>query len=84
MLNDLAHISSGRIAPIPHVLVKAVRDDQDQKDYLQVAGLAVTHENFLVRGEWPGANGWERTTGDVATPADLPRFHDVVRAMAAK
>jgi len=84
LLNDLAYISSGRIAPIPAALVSGVRDEKDQKDYLHVAGLAAAHENFLVRGEWPGANGWEREPGEVATPADLARFHDVVRAMAAK
>ena len=83
-LNDLAHISSGRIAPIPAALVNRVRDEKDQKDYLDVAGLAVVHEHFLVRGTWPGANGWDRAPGEVASRADLPRFHDVVRTMAAK
>ena len=83
-LNDLAHVSSGFIAPIPAALVSAVRDEKEQKDYLGVASMAAVHENFLVRGAWPGAGGWDRATGDVATPADLGRFHDVVRAMAGK
>jgi hypothetical protein len=81
-LNDLAHISSGRIAPIPPALVSGMRDEKEQKDYLNVAGMTAAHENFLVRGAWPGANGWGREPGEVVTPADLPRFHDVVRAMA--
>jgi predicted dehydrogenase len=83
-LNDLAHISSGQIAPIPITLINGVRDEKDQKDYLDVASMAAAHENFLVRGAWPGGNGWGRATGEVATPADLPRFHDVVHAMAAR
>ena len=81
-LNDLAHVSSGHIASIPTELVTALRDEKEQKDYVHVASIAAAHENFLVRGLWPGANGWNRATGDVATPADLPRFRDVVRAMA--
>ena len=81
-LNDLAHISSGHIAPIPSSLVTHVREEKEQKDYLNVAGMTAAHESFLVRGTWPGANGWERAPGEVVTPADLPRFHDIVRAMA--
>jgi hypothetical protein len=40
-------------------------------------------DNFLCRGIWPSYAGWRRDNGDVVTPADLPRFHGVVRAMAA-
>lgn len=83
-LNDLAHVSSGRIATIPPSLVSGVREEKEQKDYLHVAGMTAAHENFLVRGTWPGANGWEREPGEVATPGDLGRFHDVVRKMAGK
>ena len=84
MLNDLAHVSSRHIAPLPAELVTAVREEKEQKDYLHVASMAAAHENFLVRGVWPGANGWGRAPGEVATPADLPRFRDTVRAMAGK
>jgi predicted dehydrogenase len=84
VLNDLAHISAQHIAQIPAALVRGVRDEKEQKDYLDVPGMTAAHENFLVRGIWPGAQGWDRATGEVTTPADLPRFHDVVRAMAAK
>lgn len=83
-LNNLAHISSTRIAPIPAELVTATRDEKEQKDYLHVASMTAAHENFLVRGVWPGPHGWGRPTGDVATPADLARFRDTVRAMAGK
>ncbi len=83
-LNDLAHVSSGTIAPIPAVQVTGMRDEKEQKDYLHVASMAATHENFLVRGVWPSASGWDRAPGEVVTPADLPRFHDVVRAMAQR
>ncbi|HVW22051.1 MAG TPA: Gfo/Idh/MocA family oxidoreductase [Opitutaceae bacterium] len=83
-LNDLAYVSSGRIAPIPARLVSGVRDDKDQKDYLTVAGLQATVDQFLGRGLWPGANGWEREGGEVVTPAaDLARLDGVVRQMAA-
>lgn len=83
ILTNLAHISSGHIAPIPAALVSEQRDDTEQKNYLHVANLAAASERFLVRGIWPGASGWERETGPKVTPADLPRFHEVVRTMAA-
>jgi predicted dehydrogenase len=83
-LNDLAYVSSGRIAPIPAALVTGSRDDKDQKDYLQVAGLPATVDQFLTRGLWPGANGWDRAGGEVATPADLPRLAEVLRTLAAQ
>jgi hypothetical protein len=83
-LNDLAYISSRQIAAVPTRMVSTVRDEKEQKDYLQVAGLETAHENFLVRGIWPGGTGWERPPGEVVTPADLPRFHATVQAMAGK
>jgi predicted dehydrogenase len=84
VLNDLAHISSGSIHPIPAHLVTQERDEKEQKVYLSVSGMSKTVDNFLGRGIWPGYAGWRRDNGDVVTPADLPRFHDVVRAMAAQ
>jgi hypothetical protein len=84
VLNDLAHVSSGSIQPIPAHLVSVTRDEKEQKDYLTVNGMAKTVDNFLSRGIWPGYAGWRRDNGEVVTPADLARFHDVVRAMAAK
>lgn len=84
MLNDLAHISSGRIAPIPAAQVSGRRDEKDQKDYVHVTGLAAAHDAFLARGNWPGATGWDRDPPERVTPADLPRFHDVVRTMAGR
>ena len=83
-LNDLAHVSSKTIAAIPAPQVSGVREEKEQKDYLHVPGMAAAHENFLVRGAWPSASGWGREPGEVVTPADLARFHDTVRAMAAK
>ncbi len=49
-LNDLAHVSSGHIAPIPAAHVTGMRDEKEQKDYLHVASMMTAHENFLVRG----------------------------------
>jgi hypothetical protein len=83
-LNDLAYVSSRHIAAIPPPLVTPVRDNKDQKDYLHVASMATAQENFLGRGEWPGAAGWGRATGELATPADLPRVPEIVRAMAKR
>jgi predicted dehydrogenase len=77
-LNDLAHISSGHIAPIPPALVTTARDEKEQKDYFNVPAMAAAHAGFLMHGEWPS---WDRQPGEVVTSADLPRFHDVVRAM---
>ena len=83
VLNDLAHVSSGRILPIPAGLVSQARDEKEQKDYVHVAALSKVVDNFLSRGIWPSYAGWRRDNGEVVTPADLPRFHGVVRAMAA-
>lgn len=83
-LNALAYISSGRITDIPRHLVTGVRDEKEQKDYLQVQDMAAAQENFLTRGVWPSAGGWGRGPAEVVTPTDLPRLPEVVRAMAAK
>jgi hypothetical protein len=81
-LNDLAYVSSGRITPIPVAHIGGVRDEKEQKDYLQVAGMTSACEAFLERGVWPGGNGWNREPGEIATPADLPRFHETIHKMA--
>jgi len=82
-LNDLAYVSSRQIAPIPSGLVNAMRDEKEQKNYFNVPSMPMTQEKFLSRGEWPGANGWNRDPGEVATPTDLSKCQDVVRTMAA-
>jgi predicted dehydrogenase len=82
ILNDLAHVSSGSIHPIPAHLVSHARDEKEQKDYLVVEGLPKVVDSFLSRGIWPGYAGWRRDNGEVVTPNDLGRFHDTVRAMA--
>jgi predicted dehydrogenase len=83
VLNDLAHVSSARILPIPANLVSRTRDEKEQKDYLSVDGMARIVDNFLSRGIWPSYAGWRRQNGEVVTPSDLVRFDGVVRAMAA-
>jgi len=84
VLNDLAHISSGSILPIPARLVSLTRDEKEQQDYLVVEGMNKIVDNFLARGIWPGYAGWRRTNGEVVSPTDLGRFHDVVRGMAER
>jgi len=83
VLNDLAHVSSGRILPIPARLVSHSREEKEQLDYITVAGLAKVVGDFLSRGIWPGYAGWRRDNGEVVTPADLGRFRATVLAMAA-
>lgn len=83
VLNDLAHVSSGRIHPVPAHLVSHERDEKEQKDYVSVAGLAKVVGTFLCRGIWPSYAGWRRDNGEVVTPGDLSQFHGTVRAMAA-
>ena len=83
-LNGLAYISSKEISRIPAGQVSGVRDEKEQKDYLQVLGLASVQENFLTRGIWPSASGWGRPPPEVVTPSDLPRLPEVIRAMAQK
>jgi len=82
VLNDLAHVSSGTICPIPAELVSRERDEKDQKDYVAVAPLARVVDGFLAHGIWPSAAGWRPDKGEVVTPSDLGRFHATVRAMA--
>jgi len=81
-LNSLAYVSSGTITPIPRSQVTLARDGKDQKDYLAVTGMGSAVDHFLSRGQWPGAAGWERSRGDVVTPADLGRLDGVLRSMA--
>lgn len=83
-LNNLAYISSRRITQIPPALITSVRDEKEQKDYLNVASMPAAQENFLARGEWPGAHGWQRAPGDAVTPGDITRFHEIVRAMTVR
>jgi predicted dehydrogenase len=83
-LNDLAHVSSGHIQPVAPGRVSLERDEKEQKDYLDVSGLTAAQEAFTLHGVWPGASGWGRETGAVTTEADLPRFHETVRAMLEK
>lgn len=83
-LNDLAHVSSGTITPIPAALVTQVREEKEQKDYINVAGMNTAVDSFLAHGTWPGVHGWNRAGGDVTTLADLPRFEATIRAMAAQ
>jgi len=82
-LNDLAHVSSRRVATIPAERVTGVRNEKEQKDYLDVNGLTAAQENFTLKGVWPGETGWDREPGEVATLADLARFHAVIRDMIA-
>ena len=84
VLNDLAHVSSGSILPIPMRLVSIIREEKEQQNYLAVAGMAKVVDHFLSRGIWPGYSGWRRNNGEVVTPSDLGRFHDVVRGMAER
>jgi hypothetical protein len=83
ILTDNPHLSARERAVLQQ-RAHALRDPKEQKDYLHVASMTAAHENFLVRGVWPSASGWGRAPGEVATPADLPRFRDVVRAMAGQ
>jgi len=81
ILNNLAHVSSGHIAPFPAALVTGLRDEKEQKDYINVAGMQRAVDAFISQGIWPGPQGWGRATGGTATPADMSQFHDRVRAM---
>lgn len=82
LLNDLAYVSSGRIAPIPREMIAVVRDEREQQNYLDIASLAAAQEAFTLRGTWPRTNGWAREPGEIVTPLDAIRFHDTIRAMA--
>ncbi len=81
-LNDLAHVSSRIITPFPPNLVSGVRDEKEQKDYLNITGMNAACDSFLSHGIWPGAHGWNHPGSEITTPTDLPRFEATVRKMA--
>lgn len=81
-LNNLAHVSADTITPFPAAVVSALRDEKDQQDYVDIAGMARAQESFLQGGTWPGTE-WMRSPGQVVTSGDLSRFHDVVHRMAS-
>jgi len=83
-LNDLAYVSSVYVADVQRERVSQVRDEKEQKVYLNVSGVLAAQEEFTLRGIWPSASGWGRNPGVLVTPADLGRFHDVVLAMIAR
>lgn len=76
VINNLAYISSGEIAPLPAAAITPVVQPQDNQTYLVVDGLEAALDDFLAQGRRPGATlGWR--TGEPAalvTPADLPKF----------
>lgn len=82
-LNDLAHISSGIIAPFPAAMVSDLREEKEQKDYINVTGMQNAVNSFIAHGIWPSTTGWTRPPGTVVTTADLPRFRDTVTALLA-
>jgi predicted dehydrogenase len=82
-LNDLSYVSSGEITTLGGSQVEKVRDEKEQKDYLRIADLPIVQDKFTQRGQWPSDGGWARPAAEVVTPADLPRFHDVVRSIVA-
>lgn len=84
MLNDLAYVSSRRIEPIPAHLVSRHRNEKEQKDYLQVNGMAAAQEEFLLRGIWPTAAGWGHEPPALVTPANLDQFESTIQAMVAE
>lgn len=81
-LNDLAHVSSGHIANFPADRVTQVREEKEQKDYVNIAGMTGAIDRFLQQGEWPGPHGWGRQTGELVTSKDLSRFHETITKMA--
>jgi hypothetical protein len=83
-LNDLAYVSSGRIFDIPAPQISGVRDEKEQKDYLNVTGMNTAIDQFLAQGVWPSASGWGGGPAEIATPADLGKLPGVVRSMMAK
>jgi len=83
-LNDLAHISSGEIAPLPEELISHTRNEREQKDYISMSGrMQEAMDRFLDAGTWPGKQWGRRSHAALVTPAALPKFHDTVRTMHA-
>jgi predicted dehydrogenase len=81
-LNDLAHISSETIDPVP--AEKLTLEPHDNADDLCVAidGIEQDFDRFIEHGIWPGIHGWGRELGaNPVTPRDLPRLTSVIDAM---
>lgn len=85
MLNDLAHVSSGRIETLEGEAIRRQRNAQDQKDYIIINDLNLVQDRFISEGVWPGESGWKRTSPAIEVGLqDLARFHTTVQTMAAE
>jgi len=83
-LNDLAHISSGEITPLPAELISHTRNEREQKDYISMSGrMQEAMDRFLDAGTFPDKQWGRRSPATLVTPTALPKFHDTVRGMHA-
>jgi predicted dehydrogenase len=83
LLNNLAHISAGEIHNFSPECVASYWNEREQKDYLEIAGLAQAQEAFLAEGIWPAHLGGPAGPPPLATPRDLGRFQATIEAMFA-
>jgi predicted dehydrogenase len=79
MINNLAYISSGIIAPLPTEGIQSILNAENGGRYLTMEGLPTALTNFLSFGSWPG---W-RTGGSAATVTreDIVRFNEVLQSL---
>jgi predicted dehydrogenase len=85
MLNALAYLSSERIHDVPPPFISHARNEQEQMDYIEIAGLSAAQEGFLTRGIWPSTQGWQReVTRTLVRLGDLSRLQTVIGRMAGK
>jgi predicted dehydrogenase len=82
-LNDLAYISSREITAIPQAFISGIRDEKEQKDYLNVNGMVPTIEQFLSKRIWPSSAGWNRSPSENIPLTELNQLDRIVRAMAS-
>ena len=78
-LNALMYLSAAAVEDFPAELVRDRLANDGQTWFYSVDGLAGAMERFLENGVWPEWGGVRSPTP--ATPRDLPRLVDTLRAM---
>ncbi|EIP99786.1 putative dehydrogenase [Opitutaceae bacterium TAV1] len=78
--NGLSYVASGEITTIPAAARHFVRNEKDQRDYLNVTGLAGAMQTFLDEGRWPSETcGWPRQRpAAVVAPSDITRLGETI------
>jgi predicted dehydrogenase len=84
-LNDLAYLAAGRIVPVPECALARSTSPDGKDRFVQIIDLDAAQAQFIAGGLMLTEQGFAwAAPGGRATPADLPYFDTVIRAMACR